>query len=349
MERDCTAATWYEAYTSEDERRLQDQECEYGEEFEVEELTDDEPMHITERLFLGSIDAARNVVALRRLRIGGALALLGKGEENNAVSVSSHSSGVGEAYEELKIARTTVEIEDSMDGDLLCRLPKILSELGKLVETAERDGTNVLVHCIAGRSRSASAVAAWILVNEPRQQSVQDVVDRIRIVRPWIEINAHFMRDLHLFHATLNVPNGASLNAENVALLKDRAFPRLDFGTNLVEGILQGAKTITMRQLSDVEGDVNSDLTYIFPCSIVLATTGSTDGSSLRAPFAYLQIDKIETLELSAIDPATLRKSGFDTAEDVLSVLKQFYQDVTALTPLLMLHFHCMCSYDKST
>jgi hypothetical protein len=87
-------------------------------------------------------------------------------------------------------------------------------------ERAERDGTTVLVHwyvqcwigwgcfarqlstggmcrltsyavnslplscsSIAGRSRSASVLAAWMLVHEPKQQSVQDVVDRIRYGR----------------------------------------------------------------------------------------------------------------------------------------------------------------------
>lgn len=61
-------------------------------------MTDDKPMHISGKLFIGSIDAARNVEALKRLRIGGALALLGKGEEENAVS--SHSSALGDVYEE---------------------------------------------------------------------------------------------------------------------------------------------------------------------------------------------------------------------------------------------------------
>ncbi|ETI54702.1 hypothetical protein F441_02490 [Phytophthora nicotianae CJ01A1] len=349
MERDGAAATWYEAYTSGDEveRILQDVQYEYEEEVEVEELIDDEPMSINGRLFLGSIDAARNVVALRRLRIGGALALLGKGEGVSAVS--GHSSAVGEAYEELKLARTTVEIEDSKDGDLLCKLPKILAELKKLVETAERDDTNVLVHCIAGRSRSASVVTAWMLVNGPSQQSVQDVVDRIRIIRPWIEINSHFMRDLHLFHAALNLPKGSALNVENVTLLKDRSFPRLDFGSNLVDGIIRGKKTITMRLLSDIDSDLNSDLKGIFTYSIVAATTTSVNNSSSRAQFAYLQIDKIETRELGTIDPTTLQKSGFRTVEDVLSVLRQFYESVTTSTPLLMLHFHYMCSYDESS
>ncbi|KAL3658815.1 hypothetical protein V7S43_016183 [Phytophthora oleae] len=332
------ATTWYEAYASGDE-----EEYEY-EEVEIEEMTDDEPMHITNRLFLGSIDAARNVTALKRLRIGEVLALLANGEE--AAAVSNHPSVVAEVYTGMSINRTSIEIEDSKNGDLMRRLPEILAKLKEIVKKAERDDTSVLVHCIAGRSRSAAVLATWMLVNDPKQLGVQDVVDRIRIIRPWIEINSYFMRDLHLFHAILTLPDGETLTATNAVQLKDRAFPRLDFGSNLVEGILRGTKTITMRLLSDIESDLNSDLGDIFPLSAVAATTASPDSSSVRSPFAYLRIDQVETRDLNTIDHATLRKSGFGSTHEVLSVLKQFYPSVTASTPLLMLHFRCLCPYN---
>ncbi|POM76966.1 Dual specificity phosphatase, partial [Phytophthora palmivora] len=302
---------------------------------------------ITGRLYIGSIDAARNIKALQRLRIGGTLALLGTGEEDAAVS--SHSSEVSGAYGELQITRTIVEIEDSKDGDLLRRLPGILAALKKLIEKAEQDDTRVLVHCIAGRSRSASVLAAWMIIREPKQQGVQDIVDRIRIIRPWIEINPYFMKDLHLLHAVNILPDGEALSAENSAQLNERTFPRLDFGADLVEGILRGTKTITMRLVSDVEGDLKSDLRDIFSYSIVAATTASADDSSTRPQFAYLRINEIETQELSTIDQATLLKSGFSSTDEVLTILKQFYPTVTTSTPLLMLHFQCLCSYPKFT
>lgn len=151
------------------------------------------------------------------------------------------------------------------------------------------------------------------------------------------------MRDLHVFHAVLTSSGSTPLSVDNAALLKSRSFPRLDFGANLVDGILRGTKIITMRLLSDIMGDRNSDLGGIFPHSVVAATTSSTDGSSSRPQFAYLRIDQVETHELNAIDDATLRKSGFNSTDEVLAVLKQFYPDVTATTPLLMLHFHCLC------
>ncbi|GMF19927.1 unnamed protein product [Phytophthora lilii] len=150
------------------------------------------------------------------------------------------------------------------------------------------------------------------------------------------------MQDLHLFHDVLASSVSMSLSAENVALLHDRVFPRLDFGANLVDGILRGTKTITMRLLSDIEGDRNSDLGSISSFSIVSATTSRNDGSPTRAQFGYLRIDQVEIKELSVIDQATLRKSGFDSTDEVLGVLKQFYPTVTSSTPFLMLHFHCL-------
>ncbi|KAK1940454.1 TIP41-like protein [Phytophthora citrophthora] len=322
-----------------EERRLQEEEdgeeyeyeCEC-EEVEIEEMTDDEPMHITSRLFLGSIDAARNVTALKRLRIGETLALLAIGED--AAAVSNYANVVSEVYTEVSINRTLIEIEDSRNGDLMRRLPEILSKLREIIAKAERNDTSVLVHCIAGRSRSAAVLAAWILVNDSKQPSVQDVVDRIRIIRPWIEINSYFMQDLHLFHTVLTLSDGETLATADAVQLQGRAFPRLDFGSNLVEGILGGTKSITMRLLSDIENDPKSDLGDIFPFSTVAATTSSPDSSSVRSCFAYLRIDKVETRDLNTIDDATLRKSGFESTHEVLSVLKQFYPNVTASTPL---------------
>ncbi|CAI5710273.1 unnamed protein product [Peronospora effusa] len=325
------------------DREEDEYEMKEEEEEEVEECVDDEPMHITGRLFLGSIDAARNVTALKRLRISTTLALLGKGEE---VAVLSRSTSVlAIEYTEQQITRTLVEIEDSKDGNLLRRIPGILATLGKIIKKAERHGMNVLVHCIAGRSRSASVVAAWMLVSEPKLPSVQDVVDRIRIIRPWIEINAHFMQDLHLFHAVLGSTDRATLSVEMALLLTDRSFPRLDFGANLVDGIVQGTKTITMRLLSDIESDQHSDLGDIFPYSVVTATTVSpcTNSTPRRMQFAYLLIDQIDIQDLRDIDQAILHKTGFDSTDEVLAVLKQYYPNVTTATSLLMLHFHYLC------
>ena len=118
--------------------RLQDREedayemdADEAEEVEIEEVVDEEPMHITGRLFLGSLDAARNLTALQRLRIRETLALLGQNEEKTAVS--SDSNALATRYAEQQINRTLVEMEDSKDGELLLRIPGILAALGTIM------------------------------------------------------------------------------------------------------------------------------------------------------------------------------------------------------------------------
>ena len=127
-------------------------------------------------------------------------------------------------------------------------------------------------------------------------------------------------------------------------LLRDRSFPRLDFGANVVDGIVHGTKTITMRLVADIKEDDHSDLGDMFPYSIVTATTATacTTSPPRRRPFAYLLIDEIGCQDLRTIDAATLRKTGFDSLDKVLAVLKQYYPTVTPATSLLLLHFHVL-------
>lgn len=167
----------------------------------------------------------------------------------------------------------------------------------------------------------------------------------LRVMRPWIEINARFVRDLHLFHAIL-IAGPSALDPTVAATLASRRFPRLDFGPSLVENILLGKKLVTMRLLSDDDDDKNSDLVEIFPHSTVIGTVTHSSSDTERIPerkrFALLRVDRIDTKTLSSIDSATLHKSGFETCEEVLQVLQQFYPHVSMETPLKMLHFQCI-------
>lgn len=132
---------WYEAFGSGDEgTRLQNGQDAYGEEFEeeeeeeeefeVEEMLDNEPMHITGRLFLGSIDASTNERALRAARIGGVFTLFANGEDASPDGRVPLKADDGEAE---VITRTRIELRDDVEEDLLAKLPAILSALSSLL------------------------------------------------------------------------------------------------------------------------------------------------------------------------------------------------------------------------
>lgn len=192
-------------------------------------------------------------------------------------------------------------------------------------------------------------------------------------MRPWIDINTHFQRELQLFHriATLKLdPTELLTRDEVLALVRrrgDDALPRVDFGASLVRDVLASRKTITMRLHSDVTDDANSDLETVFAHSTVIATTAFSDDehrersqlatigvsaadATTRRPFALLRVDRVATKTLADLDAHDLAKSGFASAAQVLSVLQQFYPTVTETTPLLMLHFRCvgrLCADDE--
>lgn len=95
------------------------------EEFEVEEVADDLPMRVAPRLFLGSVDAARNTAALQRAGVAFTLALL---------SITDHESGNGVECDDVDgVTRAEFAIEDALDAPLLLKLPALLDTLDRIL------------------------------------------------------------------------------------------------------------------------------------------------------------------------------------------------------------------------
>lgn len=112
-----------------------------AEEDEAEDVVDDAPMRITGRVFIGSIDAARNATALQRWRIGGVLAVHTKEEAEAAGALPSVVGVVGGSTgdnDELQCTRITVAMADSSAADWLRTIPGILAELETLLYGKER-------------------------------------------------------------------------------------------------------------------------------------------------------------------------------------------------------------------
>ncbi|KAF1323112.1 Dual specificity phosphatase, partial [Globisporangium splendens] len=363
------------------------------EEYEVEEAVDDVSMHVLGRVFVGSIDAARNMEALQRARIGFSLALLGAddecvGSENTGTRATAAGSGGGNGYlmqtHSAGVQREVFPLEDAFHEDLFGKLPALLARLNAIMYVAcrslfdlhyclwkvremailsfvlsidlriasrqgEREDKNVLVHCMAGRSRSPALIAAWLLTQAIESYpSANHAIEQLSLIRPWIELNPHFQKQLQLFHHVLMAShsNQPRLPRDVIDALLSRTamLPRLDFGPFLAPDILNSKKTVTMRLESDVIDDKNSDLGAIMPHSTVLATTAAADGDDTqgRHPFAVLYIQACETKTLCELEAQDLHKSGFASIPEVLAILKQFYPHVSESTPLCMLHFACI-------
>ncbi|TMW66763.1 hypothetical protein Poli38472_014075 [Pythium oligandrum] len=301
---------------------MDEYEYDEEEEYEVEELADDEPMRILEGVYIGPMEAALNMEALRTKSIGVSLGLLSS-RDRELLDASDNTTQT--------IKRVVVEMDDSLDEPLLERLPALLNTLENV---QKEEASNVLVHCLAGRSRSAALVVAWLMTKH--MYRLDRALEHVSMIRPWIAINDRFTQDLQLFDRILFDPSACTRES-----LRALSLPRLDFNASLTADIVSGAKSVTMRLPSDVENDKNSDLATIFPHSTVVATTAASSGElTPRAPFAYLRVDTFDsnaTLEIMTHE--TLLKSGFQSKEAVLAVLKQFYPDITTTSQLLVVHF----------
>ncbi|PPQ65736.1 hypothetical protein CVT24_011769, partial [Panaeolus cyanescens] len=86
-----------------------------------------------------------------------------------------------------------VPIEDSEYDNLLAYLPTICD----FVEDAVKGHGRVLVHCVMGISRSASAVAAYLM--RSRKIAVSEAISYLKQLRPIVHPNYGFIRQLHVF------------------------------------------------------------------------------------------------------------------------------------------------------
>ncbi|KNZ78667.1 Dual specificity protein phosphatase 12 [Termitomyces sp. J132] len=87
-----------------------------------------------------------------------------------------------------------VLLDDTEDTDILQHLlPSI-----HFIEAELNKGRGVLVHCHAGVSRSASLIAAYLMYSKRLDR--ETALEMIRNVRPSIEPNEGFLRQLEIFH-----------------------------------------------------------------------------------------------------------------------------------------------------
>jgi protein-tyrosine phosphatase len=161
-------------------------------------MADDKPQCVLPGLFIGSLEAARNIEALAVAGITHVLTL-GMGMDLPQVEGRLESHRV-------------VAVEDKVSEQT--SLATHLNECMDYIHECRSSGGKVLVHCLAGRSRSASIVAAYLMVQN--KCSVDEAIMQLRLVRPWIAPNAGFMNMLRAFqdNPTFSMPTQAEPEPE---------------------------------------------------------------------------------------------------------------------------------------
>lgn len=104
-----------------------------------------------------------------------------------------------------------IDLDDVDDADIVIELPRAVRFIDEALKSRDPHGA-VFVHCVAGKSRSVSAIIAYLLTthpdqfapsDRPRRETASEAVDSalslVRKTRPMAEPNPGFMEQLALF------------------------------------------------------------------------------------------------------------------------------------------------------
>lgn len=135
---------------------------------------------IIPNLYLGDVSAAYDIPNLKRLDITHVLSI-----EDNSLDIEQYKH-----FEKYKFKK----LADHQFSNIL----EVFEECLQFIDEAIKDEKNILVHCFAGKSRSATLVLAYIMSKE--KQSVKKTLDQVR-KRRWVKPNMGFYKQLELFQA----------------------------------------------------------------------------------------------------------------------------------------------------
>lgn len=143
--------------------------------------SDSEPSEVVPDVFLGSIGAAHNREVLQRLNITHVLTVAG-GFEPKFPSEFTYEC---------------VDVKDVPEERLCVHFDRCLKFIAKCL----LDGGRVLVHCFAGKSRSATICAAYVMATEG--WTLDEALKAIGDARPAAAPNHGFMTQLASFEREL--------------------------------------------------------------------------------------------------------------------------------------------------
>ena len=142
--------------------------------------------HITDRLYISDAAAAYDAATLRKYNIRHILSILHHGPPIDVINnyITEH------------IHYLRFQLCDAPDAPI----SEVFPDMIRFIEQSLEGEGNVLVHCGEGRSRSTTAVAAYLLHSCPTTfRSVDEVFEYIRSKRPATNPNAGFRAQLETF------------------------------------------------------------------------------------------------------------------------------------------------------
>ncbi|CAM8932902.1 unnamed protein product [Rhodiola kirilowii] len=151
-------------------------------------LRDDVPNCIQQGLYLGSIGAAINRTLLKEL---------------NVTHVLTVTSSVPPQFPQDFVYKV-IEVADKADTNL----EQYFDECIDFIDEAKRQGGGVLVHCIMGKSRSATIVAAYLM--KKHKMSSADALQYVKNKRPLIKPNRGFVSQLQILELSLELQEKAA-------------------------------------------------------------------------------------------------------------------------------------------
>lgn len=142
--------------------------------------------HIVDGVWLGSFFAACNETKIRN-----------ELQVTHVVSVATGLAPVHDGIEYL-----VIDVRDVPEEDLLRHLDGAVD----FIESAlKKNKGKVFVHCMAGISRSATVVAAWLI--RTKQMKPAEAIEFIRRQRSVIAPNRGFVAQLDVYHQRHSMPN----------------------------------------------------------------------------------------------------------------------------------------------
>jgi hypothetical protein len=131
-------------------------------------------------IFLGGFNTASRLQTLRILDIRG-------------IVDASHQKECRETFKDEGIAYLSLDVEDSPKQDIAQYFPEVV----RFIHGSLARGGNVLVHCLAGASRSATLIVAYLIFDQGK--GFREALNQVKNEREQIEINKGFITQLESY------------------------------------------------------------------------------------------------------------------------------------------------------